>query len=271
MAATAEQLLAEARIEAALEELQRTIRANPSVAKHRIFLFQLQAVRGEWEKALTQLNVAAELDPIALGMAQMYREALRNEALRAEVFAGKRTPLVLGQPPEWIGLLIEALRLLGQDQVGAAADLRARAFDAAPASPGMLDGQPFEWIADADPRLGPVLEVIVNGRYFWVPFTNIREIRIEPPTDLRDFVWTPAYFTWVNGGEAVGVIPTRYPGSEKDADDLVRLARKTEWIDKGQDFFIGRGQRLLATDAGEHALLDVRTISLQPADHEGHA
>lgn len=267
MATSAEQLLAEARINPALEELQRTIRANPSVARHRIFLFQLQAIRGEWEKALTQLNVAAELDPIALGMAQMYREALRNEALRAEVFAGKRSPLVLGEPPEWIGLLIEAVRLLAQGQDQAAADLRGRAFDAAPASPGMLDGQPFEWIADADPRLGPVLEVIVNGRYFWVPFTNIREIRIEPPADLRDFVWAPAYFTWVNGGEAVGVIPTRYPASESNPDDLIRLARKTEWIDRGHDLFVGQGQRLLATDAGEHALLDIRTITLHQTTH----
>ena len=35
----------------------------------------------------------------------------------------------------------------------------------------------FEWIADADDRLGPVLEAIVNGRYYWVPFERVRRIQ----------------------------------------------------------------------------------------------
>ena len=47
--------------------------------KLRVFLFQLLCVLGQWERALTQLNVAAELDAQALAMAQMYREALQCE------------------------------------------------------------------------------------------------------------------------------------------------------------------------------------------------
>ena len=60
-----------------------------------------------------------------------------------------------------------------------------------------------------------MLEVILEGRYFWVPFNCIQQIRIEEPADLRDMVWTPSQFTWSNGGTAVGLIPTRYSGSEK--------------------------------------------------------
>ena len=37
------------------------------------------------------------------------------------------------------------------------------AFQAAPESEGSLNDTPCAWIADADPRLGPVLEVFVNG------------------------------------------------------------------------------------------------------------
>ena len=257
-----------------LVELQTRVRNEPANAKHRIFLFELLAVLGQWDRALNQLNVAGELSAAALAMVQMYREALNCEVLRAEVFAGKRSPLVFGQPEQWVALMIEALRLTADGRTGQAEDLRATALEAATATSGNLrvsanpedPAQPLEWIADADSRLGPVLEAIVNGRYYWIPFRNIRTIMIEKPADLRDLVWMPARFQWANGGEAVGLIPTRYPDSEASEDDALRLARRTDWSERGPQTFTGLGQRMLATDAGEFALMDVRRIDLDVPD-----
>ena len=263
---SADELLREGKLREALAALQDQIRRDPSNPKLRIFLFQLLAVEGNWERSLTQLNVAAEMEPAALAMAQMYREAIRCELLRAEIFAGKRSPMVFGEPSEWIGLLLESLRLTAGGSHEAAEKLRSQAFDAAPATTGSLDDQPFEWMADGDSRLGPVIEAIVNGRYYWIPIQNIRQIDIEEPTDLRDVVWTPVHFTWTNGGEMVGVIPTRYPGSESSDDDLIRLARKTEWLEVGQETFLGLGQRMLVTDAGEFPLMNVRKIEFHSGD-----
>ncbi len=260
---SADDLLREGKLGEALAALQDQIRRDPSNTKLRIFLFQLLSIEGNWERALTQLNVAAEMDPAALGMAQMYREAIRCELLRAEIFAGKRTPMVFGQPPEWIGLLLEALRLTAEAKHEAAATLRSQAFDAAPATAGKIDDQPFQWIADGDSRMGPVIEAVINGRYFWIPMQNILQIDLEEPADLRDFVWTPAHFTWTNGGEMVGVIPTRYPGSESSEDELVRLARKTIWLEAAGDAYLGLGQRMLVADIGEFSLLDVRKIEFE--------
>ena len=251
--------------DAALTLLQNQIRANPADAKLRIFLFQLLSVLGNWERALNQLNVAAELDASALAMAQMYREALKCEALRAEVFAGRKSPVVFGQPEQWLALLIESTLVAGRGDMAAAARLQAQAFELAPATAGTLDGQPFEWIADADMRLGPVCEAVINGRYYWLPFGNLMRIDIEEPADLRDQVWMPAHFQFSNGGETVGVIPTRYPGSETDPDGLIRLARKTDWVEASPGVFHGLGQRLLSTDAGDHALMDVRQILIGEA------
>ena len=59
------------------------MRARPADAKLRVFLFQLLCVLGQWDRALNQLNVAADLDPAALAMAQMYGDAVRCEPLRA--------------------------------------------------------------------------------------------------------------------------------------------------------------------------------------------
>ncbi|MHC5004092.1 MAG: type VI secretion system accessory protein TagJ [Planctomycetota bacterium] len=261
----AEELLRQGRLDDALAELQNQVRAAPAEPKHRTFLFQLMAVQGQWERAVTQLSVVAELDAAAIPMAQTYREAIRCELLRAEVFAGRRSPVIFGEPPEWIGMLIEALRLTADGQAAPARAMREKAFDAAPATSGTLDGTAFEWIADADGRLGPVLEAVVNGRYYWVPFENIAVVDLEEPEDLRDVVWMPAHFQWVNGGEAVGLIPTRYPGSESSPDEAIRLARRTEWQDAGEELFVGSGQRMLATDAGDHPLMDIRRITLDVA------
>jgi type VI secretion system protein ImpE len=263
----AEQLVREGDLAGSLMALQEQVRREPSKVDLRVFLFQLLAVLGEWERALTQLNVAAELDAKTLAMAQMYRETLRCERLRADVFAGRRSPVVFGEPDEWIALLVESLLVTGTPRAGESESLRARAFEAAPASAGSIDGQAFDWIADADMRLGPVCEAIINGQYYWVPFGRFSKVVLEAPTDLRDVVWMPAQFHFANGGEAVGVIPTRYPGSEASAEPEIRLARRTEWIEDPAGVFSGLGQRVFTTDDGDHPLLDVRTILVgdQPA------
>ncbi|MFO1349473.1 MAG: hypothetical protein U1F68_01835 [Gammaproteobacteria bacterium] len=36
--------------------MQEQVRKNPANAKYRVFLFQLLAVLGQWERALNQLN-----------------------------------------------------------------------------------------------------------------------------------------------------------------------------------------------------------------------
>ena len=268
---TDSQLLREGRLDEALAELKDQIRKDATNPKHRVYLFQLMAVMGEWDKALTQLNTVAELDPISLAMAQMYRMALDCEVLRSQVFAGARTPLILGEPENWIALLIQALGHAARQEFSQAIDLQGQAFDDAPATSGTMNGQPFEWIADADSRLGPVLEAVVNGGYYWIPFHRIKQIDIEPPEDLRDVVWMPAHFVWSNGGEMVGVIPTRYPGSERSTDAGIRLARMTDWQDCGDDYYIGLGQRMFATDSGDFALMDVRQITFNANPVEANA
>src|SRR5215471_1268289 len=262
---TAEQLLKEGKLDEALKTLFQVVRDKPADAKSRRFLFQLLSVLGDWKRADTQLQVLAEMDAESMMLARIFDPVLRCEAFRADVFTGGRSPIIFGEPPEWVGSLVQASELFAKGEYNAAATFHARAFDAAPTSSGKLNGEPFEWVADADERLGPVLEVILEGHYYWIPFCRIRKIVIEPATDLRDLVWIPTQFVWENGGQASGHIPTRYPGTEHSADGLLKLARKTEWETKG-DMSIGLGQRLLATDAGEYPLLEVRMIELDPLE-----
>lgn len=247
---------------AALAQLQEQVRARPADAKLRIFLFQLLCVLGQWERALNQLDVASGLDPAALAMAQTYGDAVRCEAVRDDVFEGKKSPMIFGQPEQWLALLIESLLLAKRGEPERSQQLRSQAFEEAPASHGDIDGRPFSWISDADSRLGPVLEAVINGRYYWVPFSRLSKVEIEPPEDLRDMVWMPAHLQFENGGESVALIPTRYPGSETAGDGLIALARKTVWEEMAPDTHRGLGQRIIATDTDDVPLMEVRAISL---------
>ncbi|MCH2163560.1 MAG: tetratricopeptide repeat protein [Marinovum sp.] len=261
----AEELLKAGDLDGALDALQGAVRADAGNSALRIFLFQLLCVRGEWDRAVKQLKVSAEMDGAATPMAQTYREGIICEVYRDKVFAGEKEPLIFGEPQEWIALMVEALKANAAGKAAEAAELRAKAFDAAPTSSGEMDGKPFEWIADSDMRLGPLLEVVVNGKYYWMPFTALKRIVMEDPADLRDVVWTPATLTFVNGVDTVALIPTRYAGTVQNGDFAQKLARSTGFEDIGAETFIGVGQRLWATDQGDAPLMDVRAIAF----HQG--
>lgn len=259
--AKAEELIRAGEAEAALGALQEAVRGDAGNARLRVFLFQLLCVLGDWKRAIAQLRLCAELDAEALPMAQTYREAIICEVFREKVFAGDRQPLILGEPQDWLALLVEALA-----RPDRAADLRARAFDMAPATGGLLNDRPFAWISDADMRLGPVLEAVIDGKYYWVPFSAIAHMTIEPPVDLRDTVWMPATLVLATGGESVALIPTRYPGTVVQGSGAERLSRATRWIEADPGTHVGCGQRLFVTDCDEIALMDVRTLVLAPGD-----
>lgn len=262
----AEKHIKEGNLEAALQELQEAVRNNPAKPEYRTFLFQLLCVMGNWDRALTQLNVVADLDPAALLMAQTYRELLLCEAFRAEVFQGKRAPLLFGEPNAWLGDLLQALSPATDGRGSEAHEIVMKALDQASARSGKIDGQPFEWLSDADMRLGPVFEIILNGKYYWVPADNVAEISFSEPEDLRDLVWLPVQIRWVNEGNSIGFMPARYPGASTLDDAGNALARKTEWIDIGGDFHTGAGQRMFTSDSGDFSLLQSRNIVFDEAD-----
>lgn len=258
----AAQLLKEGDPHGALARLQDQVRQDPADPKLRIFLFQLLCVVGQWDRALTQLKVASELDQHAITMAQTYRDAVQCEGVRTRVFAGQTSPMIFGEPDQWLALLIESLLVAGRGEQARSVELRARALEEAPTSTGDIDGKAFSWICDADTRLGPVLEAVINGRYYWIPFTRLAKIQLEPPEDLRDVVWMPAMLQFENGGQSVALLPTRYVGSESSEDGGIVLARKTVWEEIAPDTHRGLGQRILATDVDEVPLMDIKDITI---------
>ena len=259
MADDADQLLRAGDLDGARRALVEVVRTKPADEQARMFLFQLLAVAGEWDKARTQLNLLAQLSPEAQMLSIAYGQAVAAERVRADVFAGQ-APMELLVNSDWAQGLADAVTHIAAGRVAEGEAAREAAFDAAPDTPGTLDGTAFDWIADADGRFGPAFEAIIAGRYGLVPFDAVSSVKSEGPKDLRDTVWYPVQIAFKSGQSVAAMLPTRYPGSEASPDVNERLGRATNWHDIGSGQQ-GSGQHLWALSTDEDRdLMSVRLL-----------
>lgn len=258
--ADADALLRQGDIDGARAALVEAVRASPADQRLRMFLFQLLAVNGEWDKARNQLQSLVQISPQAQMLSVTYNQVLDAEVQREAVFAGTAEAVLLAGSGGWADGIAKALSRFGAGKVAEAEALRDAAFDAAPDMHGDCDGIRFDWIGDCDSRFGPTLEIILGGRYGLVPFDMVKAITSTGPDDLRDTIWCPVEVEFANGHGAAAFLPARYPGSEKSASSLERLGRVTEWVecDWGQQGF---GQRIWSFSGGEdRGILEFRKI-----------
>jgi len=257
---TAQELLKQSKPQEALDRLQNDIKQHPGNAGLRLGLFQLLATAGRWDRAIAQVQTAVSLDPKYAPLAVLLRSLVELEQVRVAVFTGQREPQIFGPMPRWLEKSLEKRWTANTRRKSDVAKAYVRALKEAPVRSGRIDGRPFSWIADADARFGPAIELYLQGNYYWVPLECVTRIDIEPPRDLQDLVWVQAKVTWNNGGTVLGHIPVRYPGTEKSSDSQLALARSVAWEEIGNDCLIGTGVRVFSTDDGDYPLTKIRTI-----------
>jgi type VI secretion system protein ImpE len=229
---TAKQLFDAGKVREAEKALSAYLRDHPTDISQRTFLFELLCFSGQYDRAEKQLGVLAATKGEAELGAVLYYSALHAEKTRHELFQKETYPTT----------------------------------PAAPSAPGTYNGKPFESIRDADPEIGPRLEVFAAGAYLWLPFEHITAIEMEAPRRLRDTLWAPALvrtgpaFKGTELGEVL--IPVVYPFSWKDSDESVWLGRTTEWVadEKGREY--PTGQKIFLVDGEETPLLELRSLEL---------
>jgi len=227
---TAKELLDAGKVREAESVLTAALRNNPTDTAQRTFLFELLCFSGQYDRAEKQLGVLAQGRKESEMGAVLYYSALHAEKVRHETFRQEQFPQTA----------------------------------AAPSPPGKLNGKPFSSISDADPQIGARLELYAAGAYLWIPFQHISSVKMEPPSKLRDTLWTPAFiltgpdFKGTDIGEVL--LPAIYPFSWKSDDESVWLGRTTAWVadDEGHEFPVG--QKILMVDGEEVPLLEVRML-----------
>jgi type VI secretion system protein ImpE len=226
----AQRLYKEGKLSEAIARLQEELRSDPQDVTRRTFLFELLCFQGEFQRARKQLEIIEAADPASYLGTMRFKQVLGAEDKRQEMF-----------------------------RTGALPDRR----DEDPSMAGTLNGQPFGDIRDADPRIGPRLEMIAGGQYVWIPFAELSAVRLQPPSLLRDLLW-PAAEVEIRDREAGDandvVLPAMTALSWQSPDELVRLGRVTTWteIETGEEAPVG--QKLLLVDDEEFPILEVREL-----------
>ncbi|MDM5175697.1 type VI secretion system accessory protein TagJ [Massilia sp. DJPM01] len=253
-------------------QLKERIRRKPEDPDLRAQLFQVLALRGDWLRAQAALTMTLELNPNADSLAGTYLRPLACELVRAQVFAGARRPDVC-EADAAVECLADALQLDAGGSDAQAGAVRAAAMAELPARSGhvRLHGSdtliPFAWLADGDSRFGPVLELFAGERYLWLPLAQVQRIRLVPATSRCALVWSHGAIDLVTGKKIHAALPVRYPLPAKAADQKILTAAYTEWQAlAGADQYTGIGQRMLVTDQGEYALLDIAEIVFELDD-----
>jgi len=225
----ANELLKAGKLNEAAQALSAELRNNPTEVKFRTFLFELLCFMGEWDRAEKQLDILSDLSKEAGMGTLIYRSAIQAERLRRDMFDKKTFPQTAVDPVNNL----------------------------------TLNGESFESVEDADPRIGARLEVFAAGSYMWLPFAHITSIQIDPPKRLRDLIWIPAILKTSPkcGGLDLGevMIPALTPLAFRHSDDTVRLGRQTVWEDM-DGTAVPMGQKLLLIDGEEFPILEIRKL-----------
>lgn len=238
---SAQELFKAGKLNEAIEALGVEVRDNPTDARRRTFLFELLCFKGDYDRAEKHLNILADATPDARVGAILYFSALHAERLRQDLFEKKDYPVT-----------------------PASGNPRG----------GTINGQPFETLEDADPRVGPRLELFAAGAYLWIPLEHIESIELEPPRRLRDLLWAPALvrtgpaFKDKELGEVL--LPVLAPFSWKHSEDDVKLGRSTVWTEV-DGLSVPSGQRMFSVDEEDFPLLEIRKIEFTPADSDPQA
>ncbi|HEX8339182.1 MAG TPA: type VI secretion system accessory protein TagJ [Pyrinomonadaceae bacterium] len=252
-------------LSAAVEEITREVKANPTDMPRRVFLFELLCFAGEWERAARQLDVIGHQGVGTEIGAQVYRNCLRAELDRGRLLRDGLQPHFLAEPPAYVDMHLEALGRVRAGDAAGARRLLDRAEEQRPALSGSLDGRLFADFRDYDDFFAPVLELIVHDKYTWLPYEQVRSVRFEPPSQLRDLVWATASIETAES-EMRALVPVLYAGTGAHPDDLVRLGRATDWRELGPELYAGAGLRVFAADGAEVPALEVRTLEFDAAD-----
>lgn len=249
------------RLRDAIEAQIQLVKSFPADQGKRMFLFELVAFTGDLERAKRQVEALnyneIELDSAVAG----YRKILEAEQFRRKVFQDGIMPHFLVPPPEHLYKRLEAINALRNKQPAEASKLLAEADAAATPAKGMLNGKPFLSLRDCDDLMGPTLEVMAHGDYYWVPFEQIDSLGMNGPKYPRDLVWYPAKLGVREGPAGDVFLPALYPNSHLEEDNQLKMGRTTDWKQVDGGPVLGVGARMLMVGDDAMPLLEVREVS----------
>lgn len=261
--ATAKELFQQGELAAAITQLISEVKGRPTDTSARIFLFELLCFAGEWDRAERQLDViATQGAQTELGV-MGYRNCLKAERERRQLWAAGAQPHFIADPPEYIDLHLAAINEVRAGNLTQARALLDQAEERRAALPGTADDTEFYDLRDVDDFVAPVLEVAIKDQYAWIPLAQVRRLQIGKPEQLRDLLFTPVRVELVDGTQGQYFLLALYAGTGEAANEQVKLGRATEWQALSDDLARGVGARMWMVGDDDKLVFEVESVELQ--------
>lgn len=264
----AKKLLDTGDLTGAIESILNFVRANPTNIPARIFLFELSCFSGDWDRADKQLDVIGHQDGDAMIGSLIYRQNFKAERDRARFFSDSLQPGILAPPPTYVEDLIKANNRLREGNTAEARTIFDAIEEERPAFKAMVNGVEVGDFRDYNDGTMCIFEVFFKDQYVWLPMEQVAKVKFFKPKSLRDLYWIQTEVTLVEGTSGEMFFPSLYCGSWKHDDDQVRLGRKTDWRELGDEIYAGEGTKLFWIDGEDRSIFEIETIEFRHDDTE---
>jgi type VI secretion system protein ImpE len=262
-------LFREGKLAEALTAANGGVRKAPTDIGARLLLAELLVFSGNLDRADVILDACGDLDPSVAVVVAEFRQLIRGETARRQVFGDGRVPEFLGEPTPAQRSVLAALVALRDGDAAEAGRLAAQAETDRVHPSGQTPAGAFDDLRDADDLLAPSFEVITTtGKYFWIPTERVMLLEFHPPKRPRDLYWRRATMQVANGPDGEVYLPTMYPAlaDAPGLTDALRLGRETDWQQaSGGAPTRGVGATTLLVGEEAATLLELTTLTFNPA------
>ncbi|HEY2617028.1 MAG TPA: type VI secretion system accessory protein TagJ [Acetobacteraceae bacterium] len=262
---TAASLFHAGRLDDAVAAAQAALRKAPTDLNARVLLGELLAFSGNLERADVVLDAASAIDPSTALVVAEFRQLIRADMARRQLFRDGRVPEFLADPTETQRLQLAALVALRAGDLAGAASQAEAAEAVRPRAPGKHGDVAFDDLRDADDLLAGSFEVLTTtGKYFWIPTERVQTLEFHAPKRPRDLLWRRASMSVASGPDGEVYLPAVYVGDDPMTDAL-RLGRETDWREAEGAPVRGVGQRLFMVGEEAVAMMDLGTFRFDAA------
>jgi type VI secretion system protein ImpE len=257
---TAAELLRAGKLDDAVAAAQTALRKAPTDLGVRVLLAELLIFTGNLERADVILDAASTIDPSTAMVVAEFRQLIRADMARRQLFRDGRVPEFLADPTEVQRLQLEALVALRAGDAQEAARKAADAEAARPRVPGRHNGTAFDDLRDVDDLLAGSFEVLTTtGKYFWIPTERVVSVEFHPPKRARDLMWRRASMSVSDGPDGDVYLPAIYAAQDA-ASDTLRLGRETDWRQPDGGPVCGVGQRVFLVGDDDLGVMELGTL-----------
>ena len=262
---TAAALFRDGKLSDAIAAAQAALRKAPTDLGARVLLAELLAFAGNLERADVILDAASTIDPSSALVVAEFRQLVRADTARRQLFRDGRVPEFLGEPTEAQRLQLAALVALREGDTAEAARQCAAAEAVRPHCPGKHNGTAFDDFRDVDDLLAGTVEVLTTtGKYYWIPAERLISATFHEPKRPRDLLWRRASMSVDQGPDGDVYVPAVY-GGDDTLTEKQRLGRETDWRQAAGGPVRGVGQRVFLLGDADVAVMELGALTFSPA------